>query len=142
MRMPGRGLQLKEKQWREVVRCAEPGRASQTIREALAEGATGNSHRRRKSGFVRYVGYAKLLGRPPGGSRLGADGFLQSTISVGQTGRNGGIMVAARDYIMAAENGQAIRVKRDSKTGWLQMSTCRASSLTIQSASTSCATRP
>src|SRR5713226_8105617 len=120
-------LQLKEKHGGEVVAlCLGPGRASQTIREALAKGADRAIHIEEENlTSFDTLGIAKLLAKAAEAEKpdLVLTGLQSDDLGYGQTG-----VVLAEimglphgTIIMAVEKTDAgIRVKRELEDGWFQ----------------------
>jgi electron transfer flavoprotein beta subunit len=120
-------LQLKEKHGGEVVAlCAGPGRAAQTIREALAKGADRAIHIEADDlGALDTLGVAKLLAAAaaPEKPDLILTGLQSDDLGAGQTG----VVMAEllgmphSTIIMQVEAREgAIRVKRELENGWFQ----------------------
>src|SRR5258708_18291443 len=120
-------LQLKEKHGGEVIAlCAGPGRASQTIREALAKGADCALHiEDERISTWDTLGLARLLAEAaePEKADLILTGLQSDDLGSGQTG----VVMAEilgiphSTIIMAVEvlDGN-IRVKRELENGWFQ----------------------
>jgi electron transfer flavoprotein beta subunit len=124
-------LQLKEKHGGEVVvLCAGPGRAAQTIREALAKGADRAIHIETDDlgsglGSLDTLGVARLLSAAaaPEKPDLILTGLQSDDLGAGQTG----VVMAEllglphSTIIMQVEAREgAIRVKRELENGWFQ----------------------
>jgi electron transfer flavoprotein beta subunit len=124
-------LQLKEKHGGEVVAlCAGPGRAAQTIREALAKGADRAIHIETDDlgsglGSLDTLGVARLLSAAaaPEKPDLILTGLQSDDLGAGQTG----VVMAEllglphSTIIMQVEAREgAIRVKRELENGWFQ----------------------
>jgi electron transfer flavoprotein beta subunit len=120
-------LQLKEKHGGEVVAlCAGPGRAAQTIREALAKGADRAIHIESEDwGSLDTLGVAKLLSAAAASEKpdLILTGLQSDDLGAGQTG----VVMAEllgmphSTIIMQVEAREgAIRVKRELENGWFQ----------------------
>ncbi len=120
-------LQLKEKHGGEVIAlCLGPGRASQTIREALAKGADRAIHIEEENlTAFDTLGIAKLLAKAaePEKPDLILTGLQSDDLGAGQTG----VVMAevlglpSATIIMAVETaGSGIRVKRELEDGWFQ----------------------
>src|SRR5229473_1418300 len=124
-------LQLKEKHGGEVVAlCVGPGRASQTIREALAKGADRAIHIETDDlgsglGSLDTLGVARLLSAAaaPEKPDLILTGLQSDDLGAGQTG----VVMAEllglphSTIIMQVEAREgAIRVKRELENGWFQ----------------------
>jgi len=120
------GLQLKEKHGGEVVvLCAGPGRAAQTIREALAKGADRAIHIEEELGAFDPLGAARLLAAAlaPEKPDLVLTGLQSDDLGYGQTG----VILAEvmglphGTIIMQVEKQDgSIRVKRELEDGWFQ----------------------
>ena len=121
------GLQLKEKHGGEVVvLCAGPGRAAQTIREALAKGADRAIHIEEENlggfdplGLARVMASALQAEKPD----LVLTGLQSDDLGYGQTG----VILAEvlglphATIIMHVEKQDGtIRVKRELEDGWFQ----------------------
>jgi electron transfer flavoprotein beta subunit len=120
-------LQLKEKQGGEVIAlCAGPGRASQTIREALAKGADRAIHLEdEQASSWDTLHLAKLLAKAVAQEKpdLVLTGLQSDDLGYGQTGvvlaEILGVVHAT--IIMAVEVVEkGIRVKRELENGWFQ----------------------
>jgi len=121
------GLQLREKHSGEVVvLCAGPGRAAQTIREALAKGADRAIHVEEENlTSMDTLGVARLLAAAvaPEKPDLILTGLQSDDFGSGQTG----VVLAEllglthATIIMQTEVREgAIRVKRELEDGWFQ----------------------
>jgi electron transfer flavoprotein beta subunit len=134
-------LQLKEKHGGEVVvMCLGPGRAQQTIREALAKGADRAIHIEEENlAALDTLGAAKLLAAAAKNESpdLILTGLQSDDLGYGQTG----VVMAEllglshSTIIMQAEiDGSSLRVKRELEDGWFQHITMPLPAvLTIQS---------
>lgn len=120
-------LQLREKHGGEVVvLCAGPGRASQTIREALAKGAdraihieTADLHKLDALGIARLLAEAVRPENPD----LILTGLQSDDWGSGQTGVVMAELLGVphSTIIMQVEvQGARIRVKRELENGWFQ----------------------
>jgi len=134
-------LQLKEKHGGEVIAlCAGPGRAAQTIREALAKGADRAIHIEEENlNSLDTLGVAKLLAGAVKAENpdLILTGLQSDDLGYGQTGVVLAELmgIASSTIIMQVEvNGNSIRVKRELEDGWFQHITMPLPAvLTIQS---------
>jgi len=121
------GLQLKEKHGGEVVvLCAGPGRAAQTIREALAKGADRAIHIEEENlggfdplGLARVMAAALQAEKPD----LVLTGLQSDDLGYGQTG----VILAevlglphATIIMQVEKQDGTIRVKRELEDGWFQ----------------------
>jgi electron transfer flavoprotein beta subunit len=121
------GLQLKEKHGGEVIAlCAGPGRAAQTIREALAKGADRAIHIEEEDlGAYDPLAAAKLLAAAlkPEVPDLVLTGLQSDDLGYGQTGPILAELLAMphATIIMEVEKQDGgIRVKRELENGWFQ----------------------
>jgi electron transfer flavoprotein beta subunit len=121
------GLQLKEKHGGEVVAlCLGPGRAGQTIREALAKGADRAIHIEEEdlSAYdplaAARVMAAALQGESPD---LVLTGLQSDDLGYGQTGPILAELLGlphATIIMEVQQTGSGIRVKRELEDGWFQ----------------------
>jgi electron transfer flavoprotein beta subunit len=120
-------LQLKEKHGGEVIAlCAGPARASQTIREALANGADRAIHIEEENlNTLDTLGVATLLAAAAKAETtdLFLTGLQSDDLGYGQTG----VVVAellglahSTIIMQVAVDGSKIRVKRELEDGWFQ----------------------
>jgi electron transfer flavoprotein beta subunit len=134
-------LQLKEKHGGEVVvLCLGPGRAQQTIREALAKGADRALHIEEENlAALDTIGSARLLAAMAKNENadLILTGLQSDDLGSGQTGV---VMAELLGYthstiIMQVEiEGASLRVKRELEDGWFQyISMPLPAVLTVQS---------
>ena len=134
-------LQLKEKHGGEVIAlCLGPGRAGQTIREALAKGADRAIHIEEENiNGLDTLGIASLLAAAvrAEGPDLILTGLQSDDFGYGQTGV---VLAELLDIphgtiIMQVEKQEgAVRVKRELEDGWFQFMTLPTPALlTIQS---------
>ena len=121
------GLQLQEKHGGEVVAlCLGPGRAGQTIREALAKGAARAIHiEEEHAGALDALGTAKLLAAALEGEKpdLILTGLQSDDLGYGQTG----VILAellglphATIIMQVEKTDGGIKVKRELEDGWFQ----------------------
>jgi len=120
-------LQLKEKHGGEViVLCAGPGRAAQTIREALAKGADRALHiEENHLPALDTLGVARMLAAAVAAEKpdLVLTGLQSDDLGAGQTGVVMAelLCVPHATIIMHVEvEGAALRVKRELEDGWFQ----------------------